>query len=102
MRIVFAVIALLMVTTTASAVGLADITNRDAVSGLRQALTDGSAAAIAKLGLVDASQETIEQHVTKKALDGLYQIIAEEEKAIRQDPIGAASGIAQEVFGALK
>ena len=56
----------------------------------------------AQLGLVDASQASIEQYVTRKSLDGLYTIIAEEEKAIRQDPVGAASSIVQKVFGAIK
>lgn len=56
----------------------------------------------AQLGLVDASQASIEQYVTQKSLDGLYTIIAEEEKAIRQDPVGAASSIVQKVFGAIK
>ncbi len=56
----------------------------------------------AQLGLVDASQATIEQYVTQKSLDGLYSIIADEEKAIRHDPVGAASGLVQKVFGALK
>lgn len=56
----------------------------------------------AQLGLVDSGQASIEQYVTRKALDGLYLIIGEEEKAIRKDPVGAASGIVQKVFGALK
>ena len=55
-----------------------------------------------QLGLVDANQATIEQYVTNKSLDGLYKIIADEEKALRQDPVGAASNIVQKVFGALK
>ncbi len=56
----------------------------------------------AQLGLIDASQATIEQYVTKKALDGLFVMIADEEKALRQDPVGAASSIVQKVFGAIK
>jgi len=56
----------------------------------------------AQLGLVNADQATIEQYVTKKSLDGLYTIIADEEKALRQDPVGAASSIVQKVFGALR
>ena len=56
----------------------------------------------AQLGLVDANQATIEQYVTYKSLDGLYRIIADEEKALRQDPVGAASSIVQKVFGALR
>jgi hypothetical protein len=55
-----------------------------------------------QLGVIDASQASIEQYVTKKALDGLYTMIADEEKALRQDPVGAASSLVQKVFGALK
>jgi len=52
--------------------------------------------------LVGASQATIEPYVTQKSLDGLCTIIADEEKAIRRNPVGAASSIVQKVFGALK
>ena len=56
----------------------------------------------AQLGLLDAGQATIEQYETEKALDGLFLMIAEEEKALRRDPVGAASSLVQKVFGALK
>ena len=56
----------------------------------------------AKLGLVKEDQATIEQYVTKKALDGLYLMIAEEEKALRKNPVGASADIVRKVFGALK
>jgi hypothetical protein len=39
-----------LVVSSASAAGLDDITNRDAVNGLKQALTNGAQAAVAKLG----------------------------------------------------
>ena len=55
-----------------------------------------------QLGVIDASQASIEQYVTKKALDGLYTMIADEEKALRQDPVGATSSLVRKVFGALK
>ncbi len=55
-----------------------------------------------QLGVIDASQASIEQYVTKKALDGLYTMIADEEKALRQDPVGVTSSLVQKVFGALK
>ena len=55
-----------------------------------------------KFGLVDEKDTHLEGYVTEKALDGLYQMIAEEEKAIRTNPLGAAGGLAQKVFGALK
>ncbi len=55
----------------------------------------------AQFGLVDAKQAKIENYVTQKALDGLFLMVAEQEQAIRKDPIGAATGMAQKVFGLL-
>ena len=43
----------------------------------------------------------IENYVTRKALDGLFLMIAEEERAIRQNPLGAAGSLARKAFGAL-
>lgn len=56
----------------------------------------------AKLGLVKGDAASIEQYVTQKALDGLYAMIAEEEGAIRKNPVGAGSTILGKVFGTLK
>jgi len=53
-------------------------------------------------GLVSQDETTVEGYVTKRALDGLYTMIGEEEKAIRQDPVGAGSAILGKVFGAMK
>jgi hypothetical protein len=55
-----------------------------------------------QLGLIKKDQATIEGYVTQKALDGLYLMIAEQEKAFRQNPMGAASDIVKRVFGAVK
>ncbi len=55
----------------------------------------------AKMGLVKKEDAKIDDYVTRKALDGLYAMIAEEEKAIRANPVGAVGGLAQKVFGAL-
>jgi hypothetical protein len=46
--------------------------------------------------------DKIEPYVTRKALDGLYAMIAEQERAIRKDPIGAATGAASKVFQLLR
>jgi hypothetical protein len=51
---------------------------------------------------LSADQATVEQHVTHKSLDGLYYMIGEEEKKLRQNPAGAASDIVRKVFGSLK
>jgi hypothetical protein len=56
----------------------------------------------AKFGLVKEEDTHLENYVTRKALDGLFLMIAEEEKAIRTNPLGAAGSLAQKVFGALK
>jgi hypothetical protein len=55
----------------------------------------------AVLGLVDEEQASIERYVTQKALDGLYFMIGEQEKAFRKDPVRATSDIVRKVFGAL-
>src|SRR5450830_473457 len=53
-------------------------------------------------GLVKKDQANLEQYVTQKTLDGVYLMMAEEEKAIRQDPMGQASSLLKKVFGAAK
>jgi hypothetical protein len=63
---------------------------------------DQLAGKAAKFGLVREQDAHLENYVTQKTLDGLYLMIAEEEKAIRQDPAGAAGKLAKKVFGALK
>lgn len=55
-----------------------------------------------QFGLLKAEDATIERYVTQKALDGLYFMVAEEEKKIRNDPVGTASSILKKVFGALR
>jgi hypothetical protein len=55
----------------------------------------------AQFGLVEAKDANVESYVTRKALDGLYLMIAAEERAIRKDPLGQSSKILQSVFGAL-
>ncbi|MES2890072.1 MAG: DUF4197 domain-containing protein, partial [Pseudomonadota bacterium] len=39
------------------------------------------------MGLVKAEDANLQQYVTAKALDGLYLMIGEEERKIRQDPV---------------
>jgi len=77
-----------IVTKATAKVGLAEKYNKLAGKG-------------AQLGLVDAKQAKIENYVTQKTLDGLFLMIAEQEKAIRKDPVGSATGMAKKVFGLL-
>ncbi len=56
----------------------------------------------ARFGLVRKEQANLDDYVTQKALDGLFFMVAEEEKKIRKDPVRAGSEIVRKVFGALK
>ena len=56
----------------------------------------------AGLGLVSKDDANIEKYVTGKTLDGLYLVIGEEERKIRQDPVGTGSAILKKVFGVFK
>ncbi|WP_374496096.1 DUF4197 domain-containing protein [Zoogloea sp.] len=56
---------------------------------------------VSQFGAAKGDELKIENYVTRKALDGLFLMIAEEEKAIRKDPVGAAGGLAKKVFGAI-
>ena len=51
------------------------------------------------LGLVKKEDANLQSYVTRKALDGLYLVIGEEERKIRQDPVGTGSDILRKVFG---
>ncbi len=77
-----------IVTQATSKVGLADKYNDVA----------GKAS---ELGLVKKEEANIQQYVTGKTLDGLFFMISEEEKKIRQNPVGYGSAILSKVFGAL-
>lgn len=55
----------------------------------------------AAFGVVDAKDANVEGYVTEQALDGLFKVIAQQEKGIRENPAGAATSLAKKVFGAL-
>ncbi len=57
---------------------------------------------VAGFGLVKKEDANIEQYVTGKALDGLYLMIGEEERKIRQNPVATGSAILKKVFGSLR
>ena len=54
------------------------------------------------MGLLDKDKANLESHVTDKTLSGLYFMIGEEEKKIRQNPAQAGSALLSKVFGALR
>jgi len=53
------------------------------------------------LGLVKEQDADLDEYVTRKALDGLFLMVGEEEKKIRKDPLGTGSSIIRKVFGSL-
>ena len=72
-------------------------TNRLSLAKQYNKLADKASAT----GLLEGDEASVEQYVTAKALDGLYLTIAEQERAIRQNPLQAAGSLAKQVFGAL-
>ena len=60
---------------------------------------DAVAGKAAGMGLVKGDDADVRHYVTRKTLDGLYLMIGEEERRIRQDPIGTGSAILKKVFG---
>jgi hypothetical protein len=59
------------------------------------------AAKALRLGLLKKEDADIDSYVAQSALDGVYKIIGQEEKAIRANPAKAAGDLAKKVFGAL-
>ena len=55
----------------------------------------------AQLGLIKPEDADLPGYVTARTLAGLYQMIGEEERKIRQNPAQAGSALLKKVFGAL-
>jgi hypothetical protein len=53
----------------------------------------------AGFGVGKAEDAKIENYVAGKAMSGLFLMIAEQERAIRRDPVGTGSAILRKVFG---
>jgi Protein of unknown function (DUF4197) len=52
-----------------------------------------------ELGLIKSKNANFDNYVTGKAVDGLFYMIAEEEKSIRKNPLATGSAILKKVFG---
>jgi hypothetical protein len=48
---------------------------------------------------VKAETVDIDRYITTKALDGLFYVVAQEEKKIRTDPAARVTDLLKEVFG---
>ncbi len=70
------------------------------VGGISQKL-GGFGSAISG-AVLDNQTVDLDAYVTDKALDGLFKMVAEEEKRIRQDPVARTTDLLQTVFGAIR
>lgn len=77
------------------------VTKTTSKVGLAQQYNDFAGKASAT-GLVKGDNTKVETYVTQKALDGLFVMMAEEEKALRQNPVQAGSDLAKKIFESLK
>lgn len=55
-----------------------------------------------KFGLVEQKDAKLDDYITRKALDGLFLMMAEQEKAIRAHPLQATGSLAKKIFSAIK
>lgn len=62
---------------------------------------DAVAQKAVSLGVLKPDDASLEGYVTDRTLDGLFLIMADEERAIRKDPLGQASKLLKKVFGAV-
>ena len=60
------------------------------------------ATAYNSIPFVNKVNPDLEEYVTKKTVDGLFTLIAEEERKIRENPIARISEILRKVFGTKK
>ena len=76
-----------------------EVTEKVGVTQKYKAMTANAGFATALLGR-DATD--LDGYVTQKALDGLFLLIADEEKKIRKNPLGRTTDILRKVFGVLR
>jgi hypothetical protein len=56
----------------------------------------------AQFGLISQKDAKLDDYITNKALDGLFVMMAEQEKAIRANPLQATGDLAKKIFSAVK
>jgi hypothetical protein len=71
-------------------------------TGVTSAYKDMMAKAGGLSGMLSADTTDLDGYVTRETLDGLFLMIAEEERKIRENPLGRGSDLLQKVFGAVR
>lgn len=82
-------------------------TDQTGVTSAYKRLTEKASAGTSSFGSLSRSvlgteAMDVDAYVTNKALDGLFRMVAEEEKRIRENPAARTSELLQTVFGAVK
>jgi hypothetical protein len=57
---------------------------------------------LSAIPFINALSFDLDKYVTDKALDGLFLMVEEEERKIRQDPVARVTDVLKEVFGSKK
>jgi hypothetical protein len=52
--------------------------------------------------IVGEDASDLDGYITEKALDGLFLLIADEERKIRRDPVRRTTSLLRKVFGVLR
>ena len=78
-------------------------TEQAGVTSAYKRMTDRAGGGLGGLGasLLGKEAPNLDDYVTRKALDGLFVKIAEQEKMIRENPVARTSDLLQKVFGAV-
>ena len=78
-------------------------TEKAGVTGAYKRMTDKAGGGLGGLGggLLGKQAPDLDDYVTRKALDGLFLKIAEQEKQIRENPVARTTDLLQKVFGAV-
>jgi hypothetical protein len=81
-------------------------TQKAGVTGAYKRMTEKASGGLGGLGglgggLLGKQAPDLDDYVTRKALDGLFLKIAEQEKQIRENPVARTTDLLQKVFGAV-
>jgi hypothetical protein len=81
-------------------------TEKAGVTGAYKKMTDAASGELGGLGgfgrsLISTHSPNLDDYVTRKALDGLFLKIGEQEKQIRENPVARTTDLLQKVFGAV-
>ncbi len=82
--------------TTAFSPEVLKVTERLSLARRHDELVDRAA----KTGLVRPGEtKRVHEYVTDKSLDGLFMVLADEERKLRADPVAAGSAVLKRLFG---